>query len=222
MLNIGLARAAFRARAEALVVVTTGAVSLAATTTGYTRTAGSFVADGFVVGMELAGAGFTNAANNAPGVVTAVSALALTIDGGRTIEAADVSRTLTVGFPSIRAYELQGGVAQNPRRWWVDESFAPGAGQVRTIPGDGGMHAERGVLEYHLYGIAGTGDDALDAVAGALLKQLRPTTRLTLGDGSAVRVLGAPAPYRSGARRVSQWGVVTVTIPWAAWTRNVA
>jgi hypothetical protein len=222
MLNVKLARAAFRSHAEALVVVTTGAVSLSATATGYARAAGSFVTDGFVVGMELTGAGFGTAANNTPGVVTAVTATDLTIDGGRTAEAADVARALTVGWPAIRAYELVGGIATDPRRWWVDESFAPGAGILNAIPGDGGLTKDMGIAEYHLYGIAGTGDDALDLVADELLRQFRPTTILTLADGSKARVLGKPTPYRSASRRVSQWGVVTVAIPYAAWTRNVA
>jgi len=62
--------------------VTTGAISLttSSTTQTYTRTTGSFVTDGFAVGDEVGITGFVNAVNNGRGVLTAVSALVLTVD----------------------------------------------------------------------------------------------------------------------------------------------
>jgi hypothetical protein len=58
---------------------TTGTVSLSATATGYARTAGSFVTDGFAVGQQVTASGFTNSANNGSSVVSAVTATALTV-----------------------------------------------------------------------------------------------------------------------------------------------
>ena len=80
---------ALRNRVLSVVTATTGSTTLVATTTGYTRATGSFVTEGFRIGMELAGTGFSTAANNNPGVILAVAAdgLSLTIEGGRTAEA---------------------------------------------------------------------------------------------------------------------------------------
>ncbi|MEX2153730.1 MAG: hypothetical protein WD825_10360, partial [Gemmatimonadaceae bacterium] len=50
-----------------------------ATPTGYARTTGSFLTEGFVVGMQVAGAGFTSGANNGVSTVSAVAATALTV-----------------------------------------------------------------------------------------------------------------------------------------------
>lgn len=52
------------------------------TTNSYSRTVGSFVTDGFVVGQWVLVAGFTNAANNGWFKVTAVSALTLNVSNG--------------------------------------------------------------------------------------------------------------------------------------------
>jgi hypothetical protein len=57
----------------------TGTVSLSATATGYARSAGSFVTDGFAVGQQVTASGFTNPANNGSSVVTTVTATALTV-----------------------------------------------------------------------------------------------------------------------------------------------
>ncbi len=53
---------------------------LSATTTGYTRTTGSFVTNGFVVGMVVYAGGFANSENNGYSKVTAVTATTLTVD----------------------------------------------------------------------------------------------------------------------------------------------
>jgi hypothetical protein len=55
---------ALRGRVLTLSVATTGTTSLAATATGYTRAAGSFVTDGFKPGMEVLAAGFATSGNN--------------------------------------------------------------------------------------------------------------------------------------------------------------
>lgn len=70
-------------------VITTGLQSLSATATGYARTSGSFVTNGFVVGMQVNVTGFTNAANNGVSTITAVTATALTVTkaGGTVAEA---------------------------------------------------------------------------------------------------------------------------------------
>ena len=91
---------ALRNRALSLVVATTGSVSLSATATGYARAAGSFVTDGFKVGMDLTATGFTTPGNNGAHVLMAVTALTLSClgcvaegpVGGITLASGDVVR----------------------------------------------------------------------------------------------------------------------------------
>jgi hypothetical protein len=56
-----------------------GGADLGVTATGYTRSAGSFVTDGFVVGQRVIASGFTNGANNGVSTITDVQALTLTV-----------------------------------------------------------------------------------------------------------------------------------------------
>jgi hypothetical protein len=60
-------------------VFTTGTATLQATATGYTRASGSFITDGFLVGLPITASGFANPANNGSSVITAVTATALTV-----------------------------------------------------------------------------------------------------------------------------------------------
>ena len=57
----------------------TGLGSLAATATGFSRTTGSFLADGFAVGQQITGNRFTNAPNNTRSTIIGVTATTLTI-----------------------------------------------------------------------------------------------------------------------------------------------
>lgn len=57
----------------------TGAAALGASTAGYTRTVGSFLADGFAVGHSVTASGFIDSANNGTSTVTAVTATLLTV-----------------------------------------------------------------------------------------------------------------------------------------------
>ena len=82
--------------------VTTGSVTLGATAPNlYTRSSGSFVTDGFAVGDEINATGFA-AGNNGRGVITAVSALQITIDVDHvlTTDTATSGRTLATQAPT--------------------------------------------------------------------------------------------------------------------------
>lgn len=57
----------------------TGLGSLAATATGFSRTTGSFLTDGFAVGQQITGNRFGNAANNTRSTIIGVTATTLTI-----------------------------------------------------------------------------------------------------------------------------------------------
>lgn len=66
--------------------ITTAAVQIDvdATAKTWTRASGSFITDGYVVGMDVTGAGFANGANNATFQVTGVTATVLTFAGATT------------------------------------------------------------------------------------------------------------------------------------------
>jgi hypothetical protein len=198
---------ALRARAVTLAVATTGATTLAATATGYTRTAGSFLADGIAVGMEVNPAGFTQ---TTPGLVTHVAALALTIEGGRAVQAAGAGRTLSVGLPALRAWE---NVAFTPQdgRWHVEEDYIPGEPRVIAWAGSAPMD-EDPVYRLKLYSPAGWGSAALTRVAGALLALYAPDTSLTLPSGQ-LTVRSNPAPSRSRLASDAGRSMIAVTVP---------
>lgn len=225
---------ALRNRALTLASPTTGSTSLSVTTTGYARAAGSFITDGFAVGMEIAASGFTTAANNGAGVVTAVAAGTLTVDAytvtlgvtgytaaSRTLatEAADVGRTISVGLPAMRAWEnsVFVPVAGKP---YVEEDYLPGPAEQITL----GPLGEIEVLPQYilkLYGLAGKGITPLYKASDALLALFAPRTALTLSTGDVLRVRTNPAPYRSQLLPSEPgWSVVVVTVPLRAESAN--
>lgn len=99
--------------------VTTGAVIvIEATTTGYERSTGSFITDGFRAGMIVGVSGFTTAANNGRKIVTAVSATVLTarsIDGTALVIEAE-GDTVTIALAGQRTF--------TPLTGHTDDSFS--------------------------------------------------------------------------------------------------
>lgn len=98
--------------------VTTGAIIVvAASSTGYERSTGSFITDGFRAGMIVDVSGFTTAANNGRKVVTAVTATDLTarsLDGtAMTTEAEGDSVTIA----------LAGQITYTPGTGQTDDTF---------------------------------------------------------------------------------------------------
>lgn len=217
MINHEDIQLALRARALTLSVVTTGSVSISATATGYARTTGSFVTDGFRVGMEVAGSGFSTVANNNPKAITAVSALAITTPGC-VVEAAG-SRTLTVGFPAQRAWE---NVPLEPvaGRPFVEEQYVPGASRQISL----GALAQLEVTPMYvllLYAVANAGMGAVVPYLDALLTHFAPGTALALSSGDVVRVRTDIAPFRGQLRQDRPgWAVVPFTIPLRLRTAN--
>lgn len=216
MLDIALARGAFRTRAAQLVVATTGLATLSATSTGYARTAGSFIADGFVVGQDLTPTGFTQ---TTVGVISGVSALALTIDGGRTVQTAGANRSLVSGLPTLRVLQNV-PFTRIAGRPFVVEGFPLGGASVQTIPGRTGRLQQDGLSVWTWYGIAGVGTSAIDKGVAALMARFAPYTRLTLSDGTNVDMRGDASPTASDLVAEDGWIRSTITLPWRASTRN--
>src|SRR5450759_593504 len=94
---------AMRTRALTLSVCTTGSISMSTTATTYVRATGSFISDGFAVGMEITPTGFTTSTVST--IVAPLTATTITVVGPLVVDVAAGGRTLTVGFPSLRAFE---------------------------------------------------------------------------------------------------------------------
>lgn len=220
MIDATLAQLALRNRAIALSVCTTGSTSLSATTTGYARAAGSFVTDGFQVGMELLAAGFSEATNNGYSVIEAVTAGALRISGGRTVEVAGSGKTLTVGLPQGRAWE---NVKFTPvaGRPYIEEDFVPQPSRLRTFPASGGIVEEPGLYILKWYGLSRTDVVAIRKCVDALKARFAPGTGITLSDGNVVRVRTDIGPFAGQIVPIAGgWSVLTLTVPWLARSTN--
>jgi hypothetical protein len=224
-------RSALRTKAMALTVATTGAVSLSANATGYARTTGSFLTDGFAPGMEAIAAGF---ANNGPLVITEVTALtiaakrviATTVGGVTTyalaappVEVAAGGRSLIVGLPSLRAWENK---AFQPTAGipWVREEFSPGPVTQRSMGPFGTLIA---APQYTLH-ISVPADTGLAPVryTDAARVLFAPRTQIALANGDTLRVHADTAPY-TGPLLESQPGFSEQPFVIPLWleTRNV-
>jgi len=207
---------ACRARARTLSVCTTGAISMAATGQTYTRASGSFVTDGFRVGMEVLPDGFADATRR---VVTGVAALTLTVNGTPTGQTASAGRTLTVGLPVTVVYEnvVTTPVVGVP---YVVEAYLPGGADKYTVSPTGSLEVTP-LYVLQLYGRMNADMSALAKTADALLAHFAPGTALALGNGDIAVVRGRPAPTRSQLTNPeSGWALVTVTIPLRCSTAN--
>jgi hypothetical protein len=100
---------------------TTGSISLSATVGSFNQATGSFITDGFAVGQNIVSSGFATAGNNGRFVITAVSALALTVTplDGQTMasDVAAAARTI-----SSNAGVLKAGVTR--QSFTIERDFA--------------------------------------------------------------------------------------------------
>lgn len=236
MINAIATTLAFRNRLLGVgAIVTTGSASIAATATGFTRTTGSFVTDGFANGMDVAGSGFSNAANNRNGVVTAVSASTLTVsmyvivdnaDGTQTVtrpatvvEAETTGRTISAGIPSRRAWEMTrftptAGVP------FIEDEFVPATSQLVSVPASGGIVTETGLYVVKLYGLPAYGSSAIRRIADGMLARFTPGTPIVVS-GAVVRVRSDTGTYAGQILPTDDgYAVVVLTVPWRADSTN--
>lgn len=206
-----------RNRLLGLNVATTGTTTLASTEQGYSRPAGSFVADGFVVGMEVVPSGFTD---NTPDVITYVDATSIHVANGRTAETASAGRALNVGLPTKRGWE--GFVLDDEGHGWtMEEQYVPGPGQHQVTVGPQGEVLHMPIYILRLTSPFGLGSSALYTVADAILDLFPPRYAFTLADGSTFRVRSQEGPYRTQAMQVDANSLFTnVYIPLWGRTRN--
>lgn len=216
MLDQLAAREAFRARLLTLVVATTGSTTLAATTTGFTRAAGSFVTDEFTAGMEVSGTGFSTA-NNAAAIIDKAEALTLTIAGGRSVQAEDTGRTLTVGLPAIRQWDL----TQTPNEILTGSRPSVVEKWVPSPPVDSGGIIDTGFYAVTMNMIGNRGLAAPLRYMMALRNHFYPGLTFSI-DGDLVRVTGDPAPYFTPIETLEN-GLVnsTFNVSWRVLTTNL-
>lgn len=220
MIDEAAVQLAFRARTLSVVVATTGSTVLGATTTGYSRPSGSFVAEGFCVGMEVVSAGFGAPENATPKIVTAVSALVLECVGC-VAEGATGARSLTVGAPLLRAFENAEFLPVSGRPY-LEEEFVPGAGSLLTFPANGAVAEDTGLYVLKWHGLNGTGIAALRKSVMALKALFAPGTAMVVGNSTVrVRAGSGNAPYSGQIIPMDGgWAVVVLTIPWRAYSTN--
>lgn len=205
---------ALRNRLRTIQAVVTGPISLSSGVSGYTRTTGSFVADGFKVGMEVASLGFPVDRSS---VIIEVTDLTLGLDVSPPTVAAAGGRQLIVGLPTRRAWD---GVPFDPtsKQWYVETDYIPGPVARATLSRVGQVQAEP-IYVVKLYGLSGTGSSAIMRIATAVLKQFPANLDILVTDGHVIRVKSDPAPYSS--QMIAQDAnhvYISVTIP--AWVRS--
>ena len=208
-----------RNRLVTLAVCATGSMSLAATGATYVRTAGSFLTDGFVPGLEIVGTGF-GALNNAASVVLAVTALSMTVNRTLETEVAAGSRTLAAGLPLGRAWENSAFLDDSQEKlpvtgWpWVEEQFIPGPLEHWTVGDEGGTLSVEPQYVVHINVPEDTGIYAANAYRKALRQLFKPATKMTLTNGDTLRVRTDTGPYAGQLiQRKPGWAVSPITFP---------
>lgn len=202
---------ALRSRLLTLVVATTGSATLSATATGYARTVGSFIDDRFRVGEEITPAGF---GANAPAVIVARTATLITTDTTHAVDAGAPGRSLLVGIPAGRAFELVpfiGGLNGAPiaGRPYIQDRLLPGG---QSSPGFGPLMDEDCLYSIKWVGLEGKGPEAIRDPVNAIKVLFAPGTKIPVA-GSDFRVRKDLAP--SAGEIIPQgdgWAVCEVLI----------
>lgn len=215
MIDLLAAHLALRNRALAFAGPATGTMALAATADGYSRATGSFVTDGFQVGMEITPAGF---ATNTVDTIKSVTATNLYTVKARAVEVSAGSRSISVGLPALRAWE---GDVFTPTigRQYIDEDFSQDT-SVLLGARDGGQVQEQGLYVLKWYGLTGYGMAGLRKSVDTLKLLFAPGTSLTAGS-NVVRVRTDIAPNTGGlVHLASGYSVLVLTVPWWSLTTN--
>ncbi|WP_353268006.1 hypothetical protein [Gemmatimonas sp.] len=215
MLDPRAAKGGLRARMVATVVATTGLVTLSATSMGYARTTGSFVADGFLPGMEITPTGFSNSAVE---VVTDVQPLALTVRTSHPAQAAAGTRSLVARLPQRRAFD-GAPLELVPDTLALREEYVPAPSDTITTSPNGGLTTESGFYVVTLFAPVGA-SAVLDSMGHALKRRFAGGTLIDAGDVT-LRCTQRPGPSLGQILPYETPGVVfrAVRIPWSAQTR---
>ena len=222
MLNHLSSQKALRTRLRDLSVATTGTTSLAATSTGYSRAAGSFVTDGFHPGMEVLVSGFATAGLNGYKVLTEVTATTLKIDGGNSAtESASGNELIVCGLPEKQVWENT-SLTPTVGRPYIEEEYVPGPFRTVSFPAQSGSTEERVDYFVRWYFLPNYGMGAVRTCLDAVVALFAPGTTITTGASQVLRVRTQVAPRASQIIRLdSGWMVSTIQIALEAETTNV-
>lgn len=187
----------------------TGGATLAATGSTYTRAAGSFITDGFRVGMEVTPVGFSDLTRR---TIRQVTALTLTVDSAPTAQTVTTGRALLVGMPATRTYENVDAAASivQPAPWTA-ETLLPGTLVQDTI-GPLGWMEQTAIYQWTFHVTADAGPSALDRYADAMMVHLAPRLALTTDDGTVVRVRSDVGVQRSPVLPSDTAGYASVSV----------
>lgn len=190
MISKRAARIGLQTRVLGTVIATTGSTTLAATATGYTRASGSFLDDGFLIGMEATPAGF---AANGRSVIRDVSASEIVIAGARAVEVASGSRSLTAYLPARRAHDstLDPIAGQSSLR----TEFVPATLETISMAPNNGNALETFAFFVTLYAPTDAGPDLFDVTLDAVLARLSSGTIIDAG-AHTLSVMWKPGPHR--------------------------
>lgn len=200
---------ACRDRLNTLVVCTTGAIALSVTPDSYVREEGSFIEEGFEIGMELNAGGFEEADNNGVSAIEAVTDLEIKVD--RTLVAEDsretmgtlpwgapwlwsgvqIDKVLTVGLPSLEVPNRDFTPATG--RPYFDEQYVDGPAALKSMP-LGRIQGEPMYMP-RVNVPSNTGIRAAHKYKKAILELFPPGLVIVLPSGATVKVSGDPAPF---------------------------
>lgn len=210
---------ALRTQLLTMEPATTGSISLEVTSSGFVRSSGSFVTDGFEPGMEVLGAGFSAGANNDRFTIDSVVALTLNITG-LTVEGSGSGRTLSVGLPIGRAWE---NIKFTPITGepFIEEEFLSGPSSQITVGSDEATLRVDPLYVVKIFAPEHVGVAAPNRYADAVLLAFKPNRKITLTNGDVMRVRTDTSPFRGQlTHRRAGWVVVPVTVPLFLFTQN--
>lgn len=220
MLDHIAAHEALRSRALALVVATTGTMSLSSTAVGYVRASGSFVTDGFAAGMEITPVGFPT--NNLV-VISIVAPLLITTATPLTVVAAAGARSLSDKLPALEEWEntdtpRSTAPATRPK---ISEQWVPATSNSTGAPSRIATVTDTGFYVLTWFGLANKGKLAVRREIQALKALYPPGLKIAVGDAD-LRITGNPGPFAGQLIPLANGYVMsTLRIPWRAVSANV-
>ncbi|MBP7548674.1 MAG: hypothetical protein KA761_00190 [Gemmatimonadaceae bacterium] len=173
-------RAALRARLTSLVV-TSATANLTPSGYTYSRAAGSFVDDGFVVGDHINVTGLASTANGRSRV-RKVEAATLTID--RAVSGAQAIGTIVATVPALVAWEATPFVPTVGVPY-VAEQMRP-IGSAPAAVGSSGIERVEVLYAVNVFGPTGEGPLPAERLAGAIMQWFKPGARLVAGEHEVV------------------------------------
>lgn len=236
MADLDAVHRALRAHAMTATVRSTGLVSLAATATGFTRSVGSFVADGFERGMEIVPTNFadnffsavvTSVAPNdlrvEPFVLSIVNNVQVVTRPPITPSVEADARMLTATIPSMHAWENEsplGATTFDPVNGipYLEEEFSPSIARKVGAPIKQSITEEMGDYFLKWHGVPNVGASALRKGIDALKNVFASGTVIPAGIDS-VYIDSDPAPTTGGIIQTTSRPVLILRIPWIVRSR---